>query len=85
VTTAACEHSSYLGFPLEITDRTVTVFDKRGRRLVTVARIGAARRFIKGYRRVPENAVAAPLQHVTSQTAPLSRGALHRKEDSPCR
>lgn len=56
------ETSSYLGYPIEITDREVTVFDKHGRRLVKVASIGAARRFITGYRRFPANAEAAPLQ-----------------------
>jgi hypothetical protein len=71
VTTATCEHSSYLGFPLAITDRAVTVFDKRGRRLVTVASIGAAHRFIRGYRRVPPTIEAAPLHPAgENETAP---------------
>jgi hypothetical protein len=71
VTAAACARSSYLGFPLEITDRTVAVFDKRGRRLVTVASIGAAHRFIRGYRRVPSTIEAAPLHPAgENETAP---------------
>jgi hypothetical protein len=47
--------SSYLGYPLEITDRDVTVYDQHDRKLVTVTSIGAARLFIRGYRRVPAN------------------------------
>lgn len=42
--------STYLGFPLEITNRDITVRDKHRRKLVTVTSMRAARRFIKGYR-----------------------------------
>ena len=73
---AARARISYLGYPLEVTDRDVTVFDKQGRKLVTVASFGAARRFIKGYRRTPTNVEAAPLpQPGERETASVNEGA----------
>lgn len=52
--------TAYLGYALEVTNRDVTVRDKTGRKLVTVASIGAARRFLRGYRRdVPVKAEPA--------------------------
>lgn len=44
--------SSYRGFRLLITERDVTVLDRRGRtRLGRVSSVSAARRFVKGYER----------------------------------
>ncbi len=46
--------SSYLGYPLEITNGDVSIFDRSGRKIATVASVGAARLFIRGYRREPD-------------------------------
>lgn len=51
---------TYLGYPLEITNRDVTVRDQQGRKLVTVTSIRAARNFVKGYRRGPSLVKAEP-------------------------
>jgi hypothetical protein len=66
--------SSYLGFPLEITDTGVRVTDKRGRLLVTVAEISSARRFIRGYRRIPSNVEPTALTRMVTAGS-LSEGA----------
>ena len=41
----------YLGYPLEITERAVTVFTPEGRKVGQAASIGGARRLIRGYRK----------------------------------
>lgn len=62
--------ATYLGYPLEITNRDVTVRDKHGRKLVTVASIPAARNFIRGYRRGPSLVKAEPAaKPATEKTA----------------
>ena len=51
---------NYLGYPLEVTNRDVTVRDKQGRKLATVASMSAARQFLRGYRRDPSLVKAEP-------------------------
>lgn len=41
----------YLGYPLAITERTVTVFRPDGRFVGTAYSISGARRLVRGYRR----------------------------------
>ena len=47
----AVQQTSYLGFPLHVTDTTVTVLDKTGREIGTVGSVKQARLFVRGYRR----------------------------------
>lgn len=48
---AESERAKYLGFPLEITHRNVTVMHpETGRRLGTVTSVKKARLFVRGYR-----------------------------------
>lgn len=54
------ERATYLGMPLEVTDRGVTVLDRKGRRLASFTTFHAARIFIRGYRRVPSNVEHTP-------------------------
>lgn len=44
-------HGRYLGYPLKITEREVTVYTHDGREIATVPSISTARRVIRGYRR----------------------------------
>lgn len=70
-------HMSYLGYQLEITNRDVTVRDKDGRKLITVASIGAARRFLRGYRRGPSNVKAEPAATPLKATTGSDKENLH--------
>ena len=44
----------YLGYPLEITDRTITVTTPDGRRIARTQSLSTARRIIRGYRKTTE-------------------------------
>lgn len=44
-------HGRYLGYPLVITERDVTVYTLDGREIATVPSISTARRIIRGYRK----------------------------------
>lgn len=66
--------SSYLGFPLEITDAEIVVRDRHGRKLVTVQTLSAARRFCRGYRRIPSN-VEPTATHARATAGSDSEGA----------
>lgn len=66
--------SSYLGYPLEISDAEIVVRDRRGRKLVTVQSLPAARNFIRGYRRTPSN-VEPTATHARATAGSLDEGA----------
>lgn len=72
--TAERVRSSYLGFPLEITDAGVRIFDKPGRRVIaTVGEVSVARKLIRGYRRIPSN-VEPTATHAMATVGSLSEG-----------
>lgn len=48
--------TTYLGYPLTITDTTVTVRGRDGRQLGTVRSVKEARLFVRGYRRAERTA-----------------------------
>lgn len=66
--------TTYLGYPLEITNSDVTIYDKHGRKLATVASGSAARRFIRGYRRTPSNVEATARPREESAAASTRNG-----------
>jgi len=68
---------SYLGFPLEIHNSDVTVRDKQGRKLATVATFSAAHNFIRGYRREPSLVKAEPVANPAKATTGSDKEKLH--------
>lgn len=69
-------HMSLLGYPIEVTNRDVTIFDKRsGVKLATVAGIPTARRFLKGYRN--ETVKAEPANDPAKVLAGSDKETLH--------
>lgn len=59
-----------VGYPIEIGNSSVTIFDKRrpAVKLATVPSLRAARLFLRGYRRTPSNveATARPRQEIAA-------------------
>lgn len=49
--------TSYLGYPLLITDSFVTVRSPEGRKLASLTSVSKARRFVKDYRRMTRGEV----------------------------
>lgn len=65
------------GYPVEVTNRDVTISDRQGRKLATVASIGAARRFLRGYRREPSLVKAEPVANPAKATTGSDKETLH--------
>lgn len=45
------ERTTYLGYPLLVAEKTVTVFTPADRKIATVASVKTARLVVRGYRR----------------------------------
>lgn len=79
MTVAECARISYLGYPVEVTDRELRVLHPETGRVLFAGRheFSTARRFIRGYRKPLTTEAAAPPRQASAT-------ASDTKERTPC-
>lgn len=72
----ARERTSFLGFPVEISDRDVVVFTPDGDRICTTTSVKQARLIVRGYRRETRRELSNHIdKRASSQSLPGARAS----------